>query len=278
MFTDSSPYHKSLSAFEEEMAGFCMDSIRPSTAIAPEIAFEPAQLIIQSSLYTDKIKHLAHRSPIFDLNSVDGDQETRSVGSYSILSDDTTPRSASLQLPRFLPKKESEYFVNLYNMLDRAFSQWESKVGDQKAHLLQFENTDDMYIELPSFTDRGVLMGKKPDGNGVWMGRIYIPGPECLLHRLKANWGKRLLGIEIGFIEDFDCYRSPMGGAILFFGRDRNVYYTDEGGDFDQDDEGICTFIAHGPYDLRMMGTGSVLDPWANSHPPESWPDELKPF
>ena len=30
------------------------------------------------------------------------------------------------------------------------------------------------------------------------------------------------------------------------FARDRNVYYTDEDGDMDQDDEGICTFSCMG--------------------------------
>jgi hypothetical protein len=91
---------------------------------------------------------------------------------------------------------------------------------------------------------------------------------------LEAPRWKKLLGIRIGFIEDFDCRRGPIGGAILFFARDRNVYYTDEDGEIiDQDDEGICTFFVHGPYDLRTMGTGSVLDPWSNSHPPVSQPD-----
>ena len=42
--------------------------------------------------------------------------------------------------------------------------------------------------------------------------------------------------------------------------------------DIDQDNKSI--YILHGPYDLRTIGTGSVLDSWSNSHSPESWPEE----
>ena len=198
--------------------------------------------------------------------------------SYSVLSDDTIPGSPPPRLTRFSPKDESEYFIGLYTMIDEAFSKWESKVGDQKAHLLKFENVVDMRIDLPEFCERGVLMGKKPDGDGFWTGTFSLHGPNTYLHRLEAPQWKKLLGIRIGFITDFDCRRGSIGGAILFFARDRNVYYTDEDGDVDQDDEGICTFFVHGPYDLRTMGTGSVLDPYANSHPPVSWPDEPMSF
>jgi len=169
-------------------------------------------------------------------------------------------------------------FVNLYTTIDEAFSKWESKVRDQKACLLKFENVNDMCIDLPEFFERRVLMGKNPDGDGFWMGTTSLPGPNIFLHRLEAPQWKKLLGICIGFIRNFDCRRGSIGGAILFFARDRNVYYTDEDGDIDQDDEGISTFIVHGPYDLRTMGTGSVLDPYSNSHPPVSWPDESMSF
>jgi hypothetical protein len=67
------------------------------------------------------------------------------------------------------------------------------------------------------------------------------------IHRLEAPQWKKLFGIRFGFIRNFDCRRGSIGGAILFFARDRNVYYTDEDGDIDQDDEGICIFFVHGP-------------------------------
>jgi hypothetical protein len=88
------------------------------------------------------------------------------------------------------------------------------------------------------------------------------------MDRLDAPRGGKLLGVSIGFINDFDCQRGSLGGAMLFFGQDRNVYYTDEDGDWDQDDKGVCTYFVHGPYDLRTMGTGSVLDPWIYDPPP----------
>jgi hypothetical protein len=221
-----------------------------------------------------KVKYPTYLPRILNLKPIDSDQESVSSDSYSILSDDTIPLSPPPQLSRFSPQDESEYFIGLYNTIDQAFSQWESKVGEQKEYLLESGNINDMYLEIPKFTERGVLMGKKPNGNGFWTGNIFLLGPETILHRLEAHQRKKLLGIEIGFIEDFECRRGSIGGALLFFASDRNVYYTDEDGDVDQDDEGICTFIAHGPYDLRTMGTGCILDPWPNHPPPPvSWPN-----
>ena len=279
MLIDTSSHGTSSLTFEEEMTEFWMGSSEPRTTIAQETVLKPTQSAIMPSSNVPEVEYPTplilglHRKP------VDADQETCSTASYSVLSDDTIPESPPPRLARFSPQAESEYFVGLYNIIDEAFSKWESRVGDQKAHLLKFENVNDMRIDLPEFFERGILMGKKPDGDGFWTGTISLPGPGTLLYRLEAPRWKKLLGIRFGFIRNFDCRRGSIGGAILFFARDRKVYYTDEDGDIDQDDEGVCTIFVHGPYDLRTMGTGSVLDPWANSHPPPvSWPDELMSF
>ena len=268
MLIDSPPSQASWIPIQEEMTEFWMDPSRSGTTTT---ILKLNQL---SSSDRSKAKYPAHLPRILNLKSMDADQESISTESYSVLSDDSIPLSPPPRLTRFSPQDESEYFVGLYNTIDQAFSQWEFKVGDRKADLLKFGNMKDMYVEIPKFVEKGVLMGKKPDGDGFWTGNICLFGPKITLHRLETRQGKKLLGIEIGFIEDFDCRQGPNGGASLFFAWDRNVYYTDEDGDVDQDDQGICTFIVHGPYDLQTMGTGSVLDPWPNHPPPPvSWPD-----
>ena len=276
MLIDSPPSHASWIPFHEEMTEFWMGPSKSSitTKLGTILKLTPP-----SSPDKPKLKYPTHLPRILNLKPIDSDQESVSTESYSILSDDTIPLSPPPILTRFSSQGESEYFMGLYNTIDQAFSQWESKVGDQKADFLEFGNINDMYLEIPKFIERGVLMGKKPGGDGFWTGNIGLFGPEIILHRLEARQGKKLLGIEIGFIEDFECRRGSIGGALLFFACDRNVYYTDEDGDVDQDDQGICTFIAHGPYDLRTMGTGCVLDPWPNHPPPPvSWPNMSKSF
>lgn len=51
------------------------------------------------------------------------------------------------------------------------------------------------------------------------------------------------------------------GGAILWFGNDRNVYYYDGDGDVIDDDDCVgYTYLVLGPLDIRKFGTSCILD------------------
>ena len=105
--------------------------------MALETVLKPTQPAIVPSSNTPKVEYPAPLALGLHQKSVDEDLETCSTASYSVLSDDTLPGSPPPRLARFSPQDESEYFVDLYEIIDEAFSKWEFKVGDQKAHLFK---------------------------------------------------------------------------------------------------------------------------------------------
>ena len=86
-----------------------------------------------------------------------------------------------------------------------------------------------------------------------------MTGKYTEVHKLRSPSFENGIGfgVDIGSIKDFES----MGGAILFMAVDRQMYYTDREGWFDQDRFGRYCFSVYGPYDFRSLCRDNVLDP-----------------
>lgn len=166
-------------------------------------------------------------------------------------------------LERLTPDGEADFFYQFYHALDHSFDLWQRNVGyvDGKTRELDKRNPNDATLDLPLRIERHIIFGQRPDGKGFWRGYLRLGGKYTELVKLTSWIGDEefMWGVEIGKIDDFEC----LDGAILFFGIDRKVYYTDGLGHFDQDDEGVLTFPVMGGYDLRQFRKANVLDPFA---------------
>jgi hypothetical protein len=65
-----------------------------------------------------------------------------------------------------------------------------------------------------------------------------------------------IYGVRIGGISDIDGY----GDAMVFMGQDRKVYYTSEGGWFEEADEGFYEYLVHGGFDIQQFCRTTILD------------------
>jgi hypothetical protein len=175
--------------------------------------------------------------------------------SVSTLSSDTIPLQPLATLSRLRPEQESEFFAELYTALAIGFRMWEDRVGWDKADNYKLLQWNDRLINLPAIQERHVVMGRRQDG-GFWSGNFVLAGSDSVVVQLDTTIGL-LPAVEIGWIRDFECRY----GAMLFFARDKKVYYMDTEGDCGEDEQGNDIYWGHGPYDLRNFGTSHELNP-----------------
>jgi len=208
------------------------ESLFGKNSLAPPIASEPI-------VHTKTAEH-------FDESVSDSD---------STLSSDTIPRQPLPKLSRLRPEQESEFFAELYSVLAIGFRMWEHRVGREKADNYKLLKWNDKLIKLPVIQERHVVMGRRQDG-GFWSGNFVLAGSDSVVVQLDTTIGL-LPAVEIGWIRDFECRY----GAMLFFARDKKVYYMDTEGDCGEDEQGNDIYWGHGPYDLRNFGTSHELNP-----------------
>lgn len=189
----------------------------------------------------------------------DSDVDSASTCSYSVLSNDTVEPPPPPRLTRFTRDEEFAFFNNIYHILDASFAKWEEKVNYQSGVPLSLEKFEDAFIPIPNISESPVIFGRRPDLRGFWKGRIELRGEYTEIKKLRApsfeNWIG--FGVKIGSIEDFES----MGGAVLFMGVDRQMYYTDLHGWFDLDEFGRYCYGVIGPYDFRTLSKDKILDP-----------------
>ena len=175
--------------------------------------------------------------------------------SVSTLSSDSIPRQPLPILSRLRPEQESDFFSGLYNVLAICFRMWEDRVGWEKADNYRLLRWNDKLIKLPAMQEKNIVMGRRQDG-GFWSGTFLLAGCDSVVVQLETPIGL-LPAVEIGWIRDFECRY----GAMLFFARDKKVYYMDTEGDCGEDEQGNDIYWGHGPYDLRDFGTLHELNP-----------------
>ena len=115
------------------------------------------------------------------------------------------------------------------------------------------------YFKSSTHSRIPVIFGRRPYRQGFWEGRLELTGEYTEVKKLRAPSFENGIGfgVEIGSIKDFES----MGGAILFMAVDRQMYYTDRDGWFDQDEFGRYCYRVLGPYDFRSLCRDKVLDP-----------------
>jgi hypothetical protein len=175
--------------------------------------------------------------------------------SVSTLSSDSILRQPLSTLSRLRSEQESDFFSGLYNVLAICFQMWEDRVGWEKADNYRLLRRNDKLIKLPAMQEKNIVIGRRQDG-GFWSGNFLLAGSDSVVVQLEIPIGF-LPAVEIGWIRDFECQY----GAMLFFARDREVYYMDSEGDFGEDEHGNDIYWSHGPYDLRDFGTLHELNP-----------------
>jgi len=154
----------------------------------------------------------------------------------------------------------------VYKAVDEGFRKWEE---ENAGKVLTFKSYAERVINLPTLCDNRVTFGRQPD-NGFWSGYIDMAGGSSIVILKMLN--KEILGVRIGGIKDFDC----LGGAELFAGQDRFMYYADREGSCDRDeDTGLLSVIAYGPYQIKALGGRNVLDPHPTTRCPDKWVPSL---
>ena len=189
----------------------------------------------------------------------DTDVDSESTCSYSVLSDDTIESPPQPRLTRFTHDEEVLFFNNIYTILDASFSEWEERVNYQSGQPLTLEKVEDATLSLPHIRESSVTFGRRPYRQGFWEGRLELTGEYTEVKKLRSPSFENSIGfgVEIGSIQDFES----TGGAILFMAVDRQMYYTDRFGWFDQDEFGRYCYRVLGPYDFRSLCRDKVLDP-----------------
>ena len=205
--------------------------------------------------------------------TTDSDVDSASTGSYSVLSDDTIESPPQPRLTRFTRDEEVIFFNHIYNILDASFSEWEERVNYRSGQPLTLEKVEDATLSLPHIHESPVIFGRRPDRQGFWEGRLELTGEYTEIKKLRSPSFENGIGfgVEIGSIKDFES----MGGAILFMAVDRQMYYTDRSGWFDQDEFGRYCYNVIGPYDFRSICKDKVLDPLPRG-PAIVWGKEMK--
>ena len=182
------------------------------------------------------------------------DSDTESVTSRSTFSEESLPDIVAPPIVLPCNIDEAALFDNVFHVLDDAWSDFEAKCNESFEPL----PSQEMVLRLPSFHAAQVLYGLRPDYSGCWKGFIHLNGRYSSLEKLLDNDFKNgfIYGVRIGGIRDVDGY----GGAIVFTGQDRKVYYTSEEGWFEEDDEGFYEFLVHGGFDIRQFRMTTILD------------------
>lgn len=197
--------------------------------------------------------------PLVPSTTSDSDVDSASTDSYSVLSDDTVESPPQPRLTRFTHDEEVIFFNHIYSILDASFSEWEERVNYRSGQSLTLEKIEDATLSLPHIEESPVIFGRRPYRQGFWEGRLELTGEYTEVKKLHAPSFENGIGfgVEIGSIQDFES----MGGAILFMAVDRQMYYTDRFGWFDQDEFGRYCYRVLGPYDFRSLCRDKVLDP-----------------
>ena len=167
------------------------------------------------------------------LKEKDNASDDASQSSYSVVSDDSPPRSPPPRVERLTLAKETAFFNEIHEIISDAFDLWEVKLKEKGLGLSKLQ-TEDRFVELPDLFEKDVLMGKRPDENGFWTGGFRLRGRRTFLHRLLNKGRENLWGFECGWIDDFECRTY----AVLLMGTDRMVYYYDADGDVEEDEDG----------------------------------------
>jgi hypothetical protein len=201
---------------------------------------------------------------VHPITADDTDVDSASTCSYSVLSNDTVESPPQPRLTRFTSDEEFAFFNHIYRILDASLAEWEERVNYQSGVPLSLEKFEDAILSLPEICESPVIFGCRPDHNGFWEGRLRLTGKYTEIKKLRAPSFENKIGfgVEIGSIKDFES----MGGAILFMGIDRQMYYTDQFGWFDQDEFGRYCYDVIGPYDFRSLSKDKVLDPLPPGH------------
>ena len=191
--------------------------------------------------------------------TTDTDDGAESSSSYSVLSDDTIESPPQPRLTRFTHEEEVVFFNKIYDILDASFSEWEKRVNYQSGQPLTLEKVEDATLSLPHIRESDIIFGLRPRRQGFWEGRLELTGEYTEVKKLNAPSFENDIGfgVEIGSIKDFES----IGGAVLFMGIDRQMYYTDREGWFNLDEYGRYCYSVFGPYDFRSLGRDNVLDP-----------------
>ena len=197
--------------------------------------------------------------PVHPITANVSDIDSTSTCSYSVLSDDTIESPPQPRLTRFTHDEEVIFFNHIYSILDASFSEWEERVNYQSGQPLTLEKVEDATLSLPHIRESSVTFGRRPYRQGFWEGRLELMGEYTEVRKLGSPSFENGIGfgVEIGSIQDFES----MGGAILFMAVDRQMYYTDRFGWFDQDEFGRYCYRVLGPYDFRSLCRDKVLDP-----------------
>ena len=153
---------------------------------------------------------------------------------------------------------ETELFQSVYDTLVTSFLEWENRMEFNNGSIRSAKSREDEFLQIRTISERDVLYGRTPDGNGIWTGWIGILASNQLVVKLVTlRTRPAIYGTRIGGILDFDCE-----DAALFFGKDRQLYYTSIGMGSDMcDEDGWSTCRVHGPYDLRELRSDRILDP-----------------
>ena len=194
----------------------------------------------------------------------DDASDNASLSSYSVLSDDSTPRSPPPKFERLTSAEETRFFGGLYQDLSDALDRWEAGVK-KTGRTIENMDVSHMFVDLPNYFEKGVLMGKCPDDKGYWTGGLNIRA-RGELHPLITGRDEKVYGFMCGWIDGFKCRTY----AVLLMGTDKKIYYYDADGELPEDEEWDYKYYATGPYDLRRFGTGHVLDPF-----PPQWIREV---
>ena len=204
--------------------------------------------------------------------TVDTDVDSASTRSYFVLSDDTIPSPPQPRLTRFTHDEEVTFFNCIYDILDASLAEWEERVNYQSGESLSLEKVEDATINLPHIRESSVIFGSRPNRQGFWEGYLELTGQYTEIKKLRSPSFENGIGfgVEIGSIQDFES----MGGAILFMGIDRRMYYTDREGWFDLDEFGRYCYRVIGPYDFRSLSKDKVLDPLPKG-PAIVWGNEM---
>jgi hypothetical protein len=80
--------------------------------------------------------------------TTDGDVDSASTGSHSLLSDDSI-ESPQPRLTHFTHDEEVIFFEHIYSILDVSFSEWEERVNYRSGQPLTLEKVEDATLRLP---------------------------------------------------------------------------------------------------------------------------------